>query len=96
MRFEPLGNRIMVVMDVNTEGLSRGGIIIPEAVQDKPQIGNVVAVGPGRIRDDGTSIPNDIRVGDRVLLGKYSGSQVKLDGVSYMILTSDEVLGILR
>lgn len=96
MTFEPLGTRIMVTMVNDSAAVSAGGIIIPEMAQEKSQIGQVVAVGPGRIRPDGTTVPNPIRVGDKVLLGRYSGSIVKLDGTTYTILDGEEVLGIIR
>jgi chaperonin GroES len=86
----------MVKMIDDAASISKGGIIIPEMAQECSQLGKVIAVGPGRMRPDGSLVPRDIRVGDTVLLGKYSGSKVKLDGVDYMILDGDEALGVIR
>lgn len=96
MNLEPLGNRVMVSMVENTDERSKGGIYIPAAAQERPTIGVVRAVGPGRMRPDGSTIPGDIRVGDKVLLGKYSGMGITIDGTGYMILDAAEVIGILR
>jgi len=93
--FEPLGNRIMVALE-GGEDVSKGGIFIPEMAKERPQIAKVLAIGPGRPRPDGTVPPRDIRVGDRIVLGKYAGIGISLEGHSYMILDSDEVLGVLR
>jgi chaperonin GroES len=86
----------MVSMVENEGEQSKGGIWIPAAAQERPTIGIVRAVGPGRIRPDGTTMPNDVHVGDMVLLGKYSGMGVSIDGTNYMILDASEVLGILH
>jgi chaperonin GroES len=73
----------------------RGGIIIPDTAKEKPQEGEVIAVGEGKRKDDGERIPLDVQVGDRVLFGKYSGSEIKLDGEEYLIMREDEVLAVL-
>jgi chaperonin GroES len=73
----------------------RGGIIIPDTAKEKPQEGEVIAVGPGRLTEDGTRISRDVKKGDRVLIGKYSGTDVKIDGTEYIILREDDVLGVL-
>jgi len=73
----------------------RGGIIIPDTAKEKPQEGEVVAVGPGRLTDEGKRINLEVKQGDRVLIGKYSGTDVKIDGTEYVILREDDVLGIL-
>jgi chaperonin GroES len=95
MTFEPLGNRIMIALE-GGEDMSKGGIYIPEVAKERPQIGKVLAVGPGRSRPDGTIPPRDIKVGDRIVLGKYAGTAITLEGHSFMILDADEVLGVLR
>jgi len=73
----------------------RGGIIIPDTAKEKPQQGEVIAVGPGRLNDDGKRVAPDVKKGQRVLIGKYSGTEVKIDGEEYIILREDDVLGIL-
>jgi len=73
----------------------RGGIIIPDSAKEKPQEGEVIAAGSGKYREDGTRQPLDVKAGDRILFGKYSGNEVKLDGIEYIIMREDDVLGIL-
>jgi chaperonin GroES len=72
-----------------------GGIIIPDTAKEKPQQGKVIAVGNGKVKDDGTRIPLDVKAGDRILFGKYSGQDIKLDGDEYLIMREDEVLAVL-
>jgi chaperonin GroES len=72
-----------------------GGIIIPDTAKEKPQQGKIIAVGNGKVKDDGTRIPLDVKAGDRILFGKYSGQEIKLDGDEYLILREDEVLAVL-
>jgi len=74
----------------------RGGIIIPDTAKEKPQEGEVIAVGEGKRKDDGERIPLDVQAGDRVLFGKYSGSEIKLDGDEYLIMREDEILGVIE
>jgi len=74
----------------------RGGIIIPDSAKEKPQEGEVVAAGEGKYKDDGTRQPLDVKKGDRVLFGKYSGSEIKIDGEEFLIMREDEILGILE
>jgi chaperonin GroES len=74
----------------------RGGIIIPDTAKEKPLEAEVMAVGNGRVLEDGKTVPLDVKVGDRVLIGKYSGTEVKLDDVEYIILREDEVLGVIK
>ena len=95
MTFEPLGNRIMVALE-GGDDVSKGGIFIPDMAKERPQTAKVLAVGPGRPRPDGTVPPRDIHVGDRIVLGKYAGIGISLEGHSFMILDADEVLGVLR
>lgn len=95
MNLRPLQDRI-IVKRVEEEGKTAGGIFIPETAKEKPQQGEVVAVGKGKLTDDGKVIPMDVKVGDKVLFGKYSGSEVKLDGVDYLIMREDDILGVLE
>jgi chaperonin GroES len=95
MNIRPLYDRIVVKRIDEQEEKSIGGIIIPDSAKEKPQEGEVVAVGKGKRLEDGKVVPLDVQVGDRILFGKYSGSDIKLDGNEYMIMREDEVLGIL-
>ena len=94
MKIRPLYDRI-VVKRIEEQETVRGGIIIPDSAKEKPQEGEVVAVGNGKRLEDGKLLPLDVQVGDRILFGKYSGSDIKLDGEEYLIMREDEVLGIL-
>ena len=94
MKVRPLHDRILVQR--LEEGEQKvGGIIIPDTAKEKPQQGKVVAVGNGKVKDDGTRIPLDVKAGDRILFGKYSGQEIKLDGEEYLIMREDEVLAVL-
>ena len=93
MNIRPLHDRI-VVKRVDEEETLASGIIIPDSAKEKPQKGEVVAVGKGKRGEDGKLIEMDVQVGDSILFGKYSGSEIKLDGVEYMIMREDEVLGV--
>ena len=95
MKFRPLHDRILVKrLDAGEE--VKGGIIIPDSAKEKPQEAEVIAVGEGKKNEDGTRVPMDVKAGDRVLFGKYSGSEIKMDGEDYLILREDEVLGIVE
>jgi chaperonin GroES len=94
MNVKPLADRILV-RRIEEQEMKRGGIIIPDTAKEKPQEGEVVAVGPGRLTEDGKRISMEVKKGDRVLIGKYSGTDVKIDGSEYIILREDDVLGIL-
>jgi len=94
MNVRPLSDRILVRRIEEKETI-RGGIIIPDTAKEKPQEGEVVAVGPGRLTEEGKRINMDVKQGDRVLIGKYSGTDVKIDGTEYVILREDDVLGVL-
>ena len=94
MKIRPLHDRILVKRIEEKESV-KGGIIIPDTAKEKPQEGLVVAVGNGKILDSGTKVPLDVREGDHILFGKYSGSDIKIEGEEYLILREDEVLGIL-
>ena len=93
MKFRPLGARI-VVKRVVSEEKSKGGIIIPDTAKEKPIEGVVVAVGAGKVLKDGKTRPVDVKAGDRVLFGKYSGTEVKLDGEEHVLLREDEILAV--
>ena len=95
MKIRPLGDRI-IIKRIEEEEKSRGGIIIPDTAKEKPQEGKVIAVGKGKIGDDGKLIPIEVKVGDRVLFGKYSGTEVKLLGDEHLIIREDDVLGIIE
>ena len=90
----PLADRILVKRLEAVED-KRGGIIIPDTAEEKPQHGEVIAVGPGRMNEDGKRFPPDVKKGQRVLIGKYSGTEVKIDGEEYIILREDDILGIV-
>ena len=92
--FRPLHDRVLVKR-VKEEEKTKGGIIIPETAQEKPQEGEVVAVGPGARDEDGERIAMDVKVGDRILFGKYSGSDIKIDGEEHLILREEDVLAVL-
>ena len=93
MNIRPLYDRIVVKRIEEAETV-QGGIIIPDTAKEKPQEGEVVAVGKGKRLEDGKLVPLDVAVGDRILFGKYSGSDIKLEGIEYMIMREDEVLGV--
>ena len=95
MKVRPLHDRIMVER-LEEQEVRRGGIIIPDTAKEKPQEGKVVAVGTGKVGDDGKKIPLDVKTGNKILFGKYSGSEVKIDDKEYLIMREDEVLGILE
>jgi len=94
MKIRPLYDRI-VVKRVEDKEQMQGGLYIPDTAKEKPQEGEVVAVGKGKRLENGTTVPLDVQAGDRILFGKYSGSDIKLDGDEYLIMREDEVLGIL-
>jgi len=94
MRFRPLQNRVLI-RRVDQEAKTSGGIIIPDTVQEKPMEGEVVEAGPGARGKDGTLHPLDVKSGDRVLFGKWSGSEIKLDGEDLMIMPESEILGVI-
>jgi chaperonin GroES len=94
MNIRPLYDRL-VVKRIEEQETTRNGIVIPDSVKEKPQEGEVVAVGQGKRLDDGKLVALDVKVGDRILFGKYSGSENKLDGTEYIIMREDDVLGVL-
>jgi len=94
-RIRPLYDRVVVKRVEDKESAMQGGLYIPDSAKEKPQEGEVVAVGKGKRLEDGKLVALDVQVGDRILFGKYSGSDIKLDGEEYMIMREDEILGIL-
>jgi chaperonin GroES len=94
MKFRPLHDRV-VVKRIEAEERSTGGIIIPDTAKEKPSQGEVVAVGPGGRDESGKLTPIDVKAGDRVLFGKWSGTEVKLDGVEYLIMKESDIMGVL-
>jgi chaperonin GroES len=95
MQFRPLHDRV-VVKRIEPEEKTIGGIIIPDTAKKKPQQGEVIAVGPGGRDETGKLIPIDLKVGDRVLFGKWSGTEVKLDGIEYLIMKESDIMGVLE
>ncbi|QJE74649.1 co-chaperone GroES [Aerophototrophica crusticola] len=95
MRFRPLHDRV-VVKRVESEQKTAGGIIIPDTAKEKPQEGEVVAVGPGARDESGKLVQLDVKAGDRVLFGKWSGTEVKIDGVEYLIMKESDIMGVLN
>ena len=95
MNIRPLRDRI-IVERIEEETTTAGGLIIPDSAKEKPQQGIVKATGKGKVLEDGTVLPMDIKVGDRVLFGKYAGSEVKIDGKEYQIMREDDILGVLE
>ena len=96
MKIRPLYDRIVVKRISEEEQKTASGLIIPDSAKEKPQEGEVVAVGKGKRLEDGKLVPLDVQVGDRILFGKYSGSDIKLDGDEFLIMREDEVLGVLN
>ena len=95
MKFRPLGDRVLVKR-VEEETKTKGGIIIPDTAKEKPQEGEVVAVGPGARDDSGKIQPLDVKAGDRILFGKWSGTEVKIDGKDLLIMKESDVLGVVE
>ena len=95
IKVRPLHDRI-IVQRLEEEEQEVGGIIIPDTAKEKPQQGKVVAVGKGKVKEDGGILPMDVKNGDTILFGKYSGQEIKLDGDDYLIMREDEVLGVVK
>jgi chaperonin GroES len=95
MKFRPLHDRV-VVKRVAEEEKTKGGIIIPDTAKEKPMEGEIIAVGPGARDEKGALVPLDVKAGDRVLFGKWSGTEIKLDGVEYLIMKESDIMGILE
>ena len=95
MKFRPLHDRV-VVKRVEEEGKTKGGIIIPDTAKEKPMEGEVVAVGPGARDEKGALVALDVKAGDRILFGKWSGTEIKIDGVEYLIMKESDIMGIVE
>ena len=95
MNFRPLHDRILIKR-IEEKETAKGGIIIPDSAKEKPQEGEVIAVGNGKKTDDGEIIPLDVKAGDRILFGKYSGTEIKVDNEDFLILKEEEVLGVVE
>lgn len=95
MKIRPLQDRI-IVKRIAEEEKTKGGIIIPDTAKEKPQEGKVISVGKGKVNEDGKVTPLDVRAGDRVLFGKYSGTEIKIDGEEHLIMREDDILGVIE
>ena len=95
MKIRPLQDRI-IVKRIEEEEKTKGGIIIPDTAKEKPMEGKIIAVGKGKIMEDGKLQPLDVKVGDRVLFGKYAGTEVKIDGEEHLIMREDDILGVIE
>jgi chaperonin GroES len=95
MKIRPLQDRL-ILKRVEEEEKTKGGIIIPDSAKEKPQEGQITAVGPGKVTDDGKKIPMDVKKGDRVLFSKYAGTEIKIDGEEHLIMREDDILGVIE
>jgi len=95
MKIRPLQDRV-IVKRLEEEEKTKGGIIIPDSAKEKPQEGKVIAVGKGKVTEDGKVIPLDVKVGDRILFGKYAGTEVKIEGEEHLIMREEDILGIIE
>lgn len=95
MKIRPLQDRV-IVERIDEEEKTKGGIIIPDTAKEKPQEGKVIAVGKGKVSDDGKLLPLSVKAGDKILFGKYSGTEVKLNGNEYLIMREDDILGVVE
>jgi chaperonin GroES len=95
MSVKPLGDRVLV-QPVEDQEVKKGGIIIPDTAKEKPQEGKVIAVGTGKRDDNGKLIPFEVKKGDRVLISKYGGTEIKIDGKDYLIMREDDILGVIE
>jgi chaperonin GroES len=95
MKIKPLNDRVLVLR-IEEEEKTSGGIIIPDTAKEKPQEGRVVAAGPGKLDENGKRIPLDVKKDDRILFGKYAGTEIKIDGVEHIIMREDDILGIME
>jgi chaperonin GroES len=95
MKIRPLQDRV-IVKRIAEEEKTKGGIIIPDSAKEKPQEGKIIAVGKGKVNDDGKVIPPQVKVGDRILFGKYSGSEIKLNGEEHLIMREEDILGVIE
>lgn len=95
MQLKPLADRI-VVKAVNQESMTKGGIVLPDSAKEKPQEGEIVAVGTGKVLDNGQKLPLDVKVGDRIIYSKYAGTEIKVEGEEYLILSERDILAIVE
>jgi len=95
MKIQPLADRIMVEV-MEAKDVTKGGIVLPDTAKEKPQEAKVIAVGKGKVSDEGKPIPPEVKVGDNVLFGKYSGTEITVDGNEYLILKEEDILGIVK
>jgi len=95
MKIRPLQDRV-IVKRVDEEAKSSGGIIIPDTAKEKPQEGKIVAVGKGKVSEDGKTQPLDVKSGDKILFGKYAGTEIKIEGEEHLILREDDILGVIE
>ena len=95
MKVRPLGDRVLV-KPFEVEEKKKGGIIIPDTAKEKPQEGKVIAVGKGKITEEGKTLPLNVKVGDKILFGKYSGNEIKIDDEDYLIVREEDILGIIE
>ena len=96
MKIRPLQDRVLVKRIEDEVEKTKGGIIIPDTAKEKPQQGKIIAVGKGKVNDDGKVTPLDVKVGDTILFGKYSGSEIKLNGDEHLIMREEDILGVLE
>jgi len=96
MKLQPLGDRVIVTPAEDAESRTPSGLVIPDTAKEKPQIGEVIAVGPGARDEDGDRIPMDVSVGDKVLYSKFAGTEVKLDGNDYLVLSERDLLAVVQ
>ncbi len=94
MKIKPLADRV-VVKPLEAEEKTKGGLFVPDTAKEKPQQGEVVAIGPGRVSDDGKKIPMEVKVGDKILYGKYSGTEVRYDDIDYLIMRESDIFAII-
>ena len=95
MKIRPLNDRVLVVR-VEEEQKTAGGIIIPDTAKEKPQEGKIIATGPGKIGDDGKRTPLNVKKGDKILFSKYAGTEIKIDGIEHIFMKEDDILGVLE
>ncbi|OGP52226.1 MAG: co-chaperone GroES [Deltaproteobacteria bacterium RBG_13_43_22] len=95
MKIRPLHDRV-IVQRIEEEEKTKGGIIIPDTAKEKPQEGKVIAVGAGKILENGTKLTLDVKVGDKILFGKYSGTEIKIEGEEYLMMREDDILGVIE
>ena len=96
MKIRPLQDRVLVKRIEEEAEKTKGGIIIPDTAKEKPQQGKIIAVGKGRVNDDGKLTPVDVKVGDTILFGKYSGSEIKMNGEEHLIMREEDILGVVE